>query len=82
MKTTLKTSTIVALSMAVGIVAGASVTAVAAYQPAMESALDHLVAADRFLAQANNNKGGHKANARQYISLAIREVKAGIRFAN
>jgi hypothetical protein len=77
----LKTPTIVALSMAFGIVAGAGVTAIAA-QPNMQSALDHLVAADSFLAKANDNKGGHRAKARSLISLAIKEVKAGIKFAN
>ncbi|MDO6963253.1 hypothetical protein [Rhizobium alvei] len=82
MKTTLKTSTIVALSMAFGIVAGAGVTAIAANQPNMRSALDHLTAADAFLAKASDNKGGHRVKARQLISLAIAEVKAGIRFAN
>jgi hypothetical protein len=78
----LKTPTIVALSMAFGIVAGASVTAVAQRQPNMQAALDHLVAADSFLARANDNKGGHRAKARSLVSLAIKEVRAGIRFAN
>jgi hypothetical protein len=77
----LKTPAIVALSMAFGIVAGAGVTAIAA-QPNMQSALDHLVAADAFLAKANDNKGGHRAKARSLIDLAIKEVKAGIRAAN
>lgn len=77
-----KTPTIIALSMAVGIVGGASVTAVAQNQPNMRSALDNLVAADAFLAKANNNKGGHRAKARSLISLAIKEVRDGIRFAN
>jgi hypothetical protein len=76
----LKTPAIVALAMAFGIVAGAGVTAIAA-QPNMQSALDHLVAADAFLAKANDNKGGHRAKARRLITLAIGEVKAGIKFA-
>ncbi|CAN7302919.1 hypothetical protein [Rhizobium sp. LjRoot254] len=79
--TKIKTPAIVAISMAIGIVAGAGVTAIAA-QPNMKSALDHLVAADAFLAKAADNKGGHKAKARSLISLAIKEVRAGIRFAN
>ena len=48
----------------------------------MRSALDHLVAADTFLDRANNNKGGHKAKARSLIRLAIKEVRAGMRYAN
>lgn len=79
----LKTPVIIAISMAFGIVAGAGVTAVAqSNQPNMRSALDHLVAADAFLAKASNNKGGHKVKARSLISLAIKEVRAGIRYAN
>ena len=76
----LKTPAIVAISLAVGITAGAGVTAIAA-QPNMQQALDHLIAADTFLARANDNKGGHRAKARSLISLAIKEVRAGIRFA-
>jgi hypothetical protein len=76
-----KTPTIVAISMAIGIATGAGVTAIAA-QPNMRSALDHLVAADAFLAQANDNKGGHRVKARSLISMAIQEVRAGIRYAN
>jgi hypothetical protein len=78
----LKSSTIVAISMAFGIAAGAGVTAIAAGQPNMQSALDHLQAADSFLARATADKGGHRVKARQLISLAIGEVKAGIRYAN
>jgi hypothetical protein len=78
---TLKTPAIVAISLAFGIAAGAGMTAIAA-QPNMQSALDHLIAADSFLARAPDNKGGHKAKARSLISLAIKEVRAGIRYAN
>lgn len=80
--TKLKTPAIVAISMAFGLTAGAAVTAVAQGQPNMRSALDHLVAADTFLDRANNNKGGHKAKARSLIRLAIKEVRAGMRYAN
>ena len=79
---TLKTPAIVAISLAIGVTAGAGVTAIAAVQPNMRSALDHLVAADSFLARAEANKGGHRVKARQLIGLAISEVKAGIRYAN
>lgn len=93
--TKLKTSAMIAVAMAVGIVGGAGLTTVAQTQtkiiikpapandqPNMRSALDHLVAADAFLAKANDNKGGHRAKARSLVSLAISEVKAGIKFAN
>jgi hypothetical protein len=80
--TKIKTSAIIAISMAVGIVGGANVTAIAQSQPNMKAALDHLVAADAYLAKANDNKGGHRVKARSLISLAITEVKAGIKFAN
>lgn len=76
-----KISAIIAVSMAIGIVGGAGVTAIAQQQN-MQSALDHLVAADAFLAKANNNKGGYRNKARSLISLAITEVKNGIKFAN
>jgi hypothetical protein len=77
----IRTSAIIAISMAIGIAGGAGVTAVAQQQN-MRSALDHLVAADAFLAKANNNKGGHRNKARSLIGLAITEVKNGIKFAN
>ena len=47
--TKLRTSAIVAVSMAIGIVGGAAVTAIAD-QPNMRSALDHLVASGRVTA--------------------------------
>ena len=79
--TKFRTPTIIAISMAFGIAAGATVTAVAQNQPNMQSALDHLVAAEGFLAKANDNKGGHRDKARSLISLAITEVKEGIKHA-
>ena len=79
--TKIRTSAIIVISMAIGIAGGAGVTAVAQQQN-MRSALDHLVAADAFLAKANNNKGGYRNKARSLISLAITEVKNGIKFAN
>ena len=79
---TLKTPAIIAISMAIGITAGAGVTAIAANQPNMKSALDHLRAADAYRAKADNNQGGHRAKARQFVGAAIGEVRAGIRFAN
>ena len=78
----MNTPTIVALSMAIGIAGGASVTAIAQGQPNMQAALDHLVAADGYLAKANDNKGGHRNKARSLIDLAIKEVREGMKSAN
>ena len=46
----------------------------------METALDHLIQADRALQLATNNKGGYKAKARRLIADAIQNVRTGIRF--
>lgn len=80
MTISLKTSTIVAVSLAVGLVTGATVTAIAA-QPNMQLALASLIQADNYLAKATDNKGGHKARARSLIAAAIIEVKKGMKFA-
>ena len=80
--TKFRTSAIVAISLVVGSIGGAAVSAVFQNQQNMRSAIDHLVAADAFLAKANDNKGGHRVKARSLISLAIKEVRDGIRFAN
>jgi hypothetical protein len=74
----LKTSAIVAMSMAFGLVAGAAVTAIAG-QPNMQAALDNLISANGYLARAADNKGGHKVKAMALIDAAIREVRLGIR---
>jgi hypothetical protein len=91
--TRMKTSAIIVMSMALGIVGGAGLATVAQTQtktiiktpndqPNMQAALDHLVAANAFLDKANNNKGGHRVKAQSLINLAIGEVKAGIKSAN
>ena len=76
--TKLRTSAIVAVSMAIGIVGGAAVTAIAD-QPNMRSALDHLVAADSFLQRAAENKDGHRVKAIKLVNEAIVEVRLGIK---
>lgn len=81
MTISLKTPLIVAVSLAVGIAAGASMTATAA-QSNMEMALASLIQADNHLARAADNKGGHKRRARDLIAAAIIEVRRGIRYAN
>jgi hypothetical protein len=75
----LKTPTIVALSVALGIVAGAGVTAAIAAQRNMQAALDHLIISSSYLDRAADNKGGHKIKAKALINAAITEVKLGIR---
>lgn len=75
--------TLIAASLAIGLVTGVGVTAaVAARQPNMEEALRRLQDADYFLARATADKGGHRVKARRLISSAIYEVKQGIRYAN
>ena len=71
---------IIAVSMAVGSVGGASVTAIARGQPYMQSAPDHLVTADALPRQTT--RGGYCDRARSLISPVTREVDNGIRFAN
>jgi hypothetical protein len=73
MTISLKTSTIVAVSLAVGLVIAA--------QPNMQLALASLIQADNYLAKAADNKGGHKARARSLIAAAIIEVRRGMKFA-
>lgn len=51
-------------------------------QPYMQLALNHLEQAKAQLQQANNNKGGHRANAIDLVSRAIKEVRLGIDYAN
>jgi hypothetical protein len=95
--TKLKTPAIVAISMAVGLLAGAGINTVAQSQtkttiiikkgnnndqPNMRAAFDNLNAANVYLDRAADNKGGHKAKAQTLIRLAISEVRAGIKFAN
>lgn len=95
--TKLKTPAIVAISMAVGLLAGAGINTVAQSQtkttiiikkgnnndqPNMRAALDNLNAANVYLDRASDNKGGHKVKAQTLIRLAIGEVRAGIKFAN
>jgi hypothetical protein len=50
-------------------------------QPNMRNALASLEDARRYLQNAAQNKGGHRARALDLTSQAIGEVRAGIRFA-
>ena len=71
---------VVIASLAAGISIGALGTAAVARQVYMETALDHLIQADRALQLATDNKGGYKAKARRLIADAIQNVRTGIRF--
>jgi hypothetical protein len=48
------------------------------YQPHMQSALAALQTAQQQLQIAEENKGGHRANALRLVNQAITEVQAGI----
>jgi hypothetical protein len=64
------------LAGAAGLMAGASI----ASQPRMESALDHLNAAERDLQAATNDKGGHRNRALNLTRQAQEQVRKGMRF--
>jgi hypothetical protein len=49
-------------------------------QPRMHAALEALRLAERELAAADNDKGGHRAKAISHTRKAIAEVEKGIRF--
>lgn len=65
-----------ALAGASGLLAGVSL----ASQPRMESALDHLNAAERDLQAATDDKGGHRQRALQLTREAQAQVRKGMRF--
>ncbi|HXK02039.1 MAG TPA: hypothetical protein VMS37_06525 [Verrucomicrobiae bacterium] len=54
----------------------------AASQPHMQAALNHLRSARQSLETAEQDKGGHRAKAIELTNSAIREVEAGIAYAN
>ncbi len=57
-------------------------TASAERQPLMRRALTALQAAERNLARATPDKGGHRVKALEHTRKAIAQVKKGIRFDN
>ena len=67
---------------AIGLGGLAAGLATAANQPNMHAALGHLRAAKQSLEKAEQDKGGHRAKAIELVENAIREVEAGIAFAN
>ena len=76
----LSSRALVITSLAAGLTIGALGTAAVARQINMETALQHLIQADRALQVATDNKGGYKAKARRNIADAIDNVRRGIRF--
>ena len=77
-----RASTSVALSSgsSVGVVGMNSASADP--QPKMQTALAELKAAAKSLAEANHDKGGHRAKALELTRSAIDQVEAGIKFDN
>jgi hypothetical protein len=65
-----------ALAGAAGLMAGASI----ASQPRMDSALDHLNAAERDLQAATADKGGHRNRALDLTRQAQAQVRKGMRY--
>jgi len=51
-------------------------------QPHMRAAMEHLRAARESLERADPDKGGHRAKAIELVDGAIRQVEAGIAYAN
>jgi hypothetical protein len=64
------------LAGSAGLMAGASI----ASQPRMESALDHLNAAERDLQAATSDKGGHRNRALDLTRQAQAQVRKGMRY--
>lgn len=63
--------------LALGIVIGQAM----AYQEHMHAALDALRTAKSELEMAERNKGGHRVEALRLTNAAIREVQAGMEYA-
>ena len=71
---TIKTSFVMVVA-----IAALSLQSVSAQdQPRMRDALAHLRSARAVLAQAEHNKGGHRAKALELVERAIAEVEAGM----
>lgn len=51
-------------------------------QPHMEEAIAHLKAAQKSMAAAAHDKGGHLTNAENYTNKAIEELEAGMKYAD
>jgi hypothetical protein len=72
-----------AMNFVLGAVVGFGVSyaaAVLADQPRMQSALDHLLAAETELQATTSDKGGHRASALKHTREAIEQTRKGIAF--
>ena len=77
------TSLVLTAALATAIGRGAVVNTVSAEpQPVMRTALDDLRAAEKALAVADRDKGGHRVKALELTRAAIAQVEAGMRFDN
>lgn len=63
-----------------GLMLGFGAGRLTADQPAMQTALDHLRAAERSLESATNDKGGHRQNALAHTRKAIAETEKRMKF--
>jgi hypothetical protein len=75
-----KTALAVTLTAFAGIGAGLYSGYSLANQPRMQSALDHLQAAESELQAADNDKGGHRKNALDLTRRAINQVRQGMQY--
>jgi len=71
-----------ALAVAAALGLALAAPARADYQPLMQAALQDLQAAQAKLQQAERDKGGYRAKALTAVGNAIKEVEAGIAYAN
>ena len=78
--TTVGFAAALSMSLIAGVFMGCS-TGVRAGQPHMQSALDALTSAEHELSVADEDKGGHRANALRATRNAINETREGISFA-
>jgi hypothetical protein len=75
------TTTLFVLISCGGARSGPGVATAGAGQPHMEAAGRHLREARQNLANAEHNKGGHRARAMELVDQAIGEVDKGIAYA-
>jgi len=80
MKTRFDLVVAMSFSMVVGILIGCT-SPVHADQPHMQAALDSLQNAEHELSVAEEDKGGHRANALRLTRDAIAETRHGIEYA-
>jgi len=67
---------VAATAASAGLFAGYTIAA----QPQMESALNHLQAAERDLREATHDKGGHRDRALELVNRAEEQVREGMKY--